>query len=211
MKPFHRVSMPTPGCDVAADQLAATIGLAVDVHERAQPREKALRAGTSSRRRRSRLAIPDLRHEPAVGAEAVADVAVVGERVEVRRVVAPLQIAGVPVSVCPVHSSARSGRFGVRVSLTSHCPVTTSVAGRSPLEVGPDDAVVAVAPPIDPGASRLCLAIGHEHADERQPDVALGARDEHRRAEILGARIRSVRARAESTLPPPSSSATSTV
>src|SRR5579872_3507951 len=42
-----------------------------------------------------------------------------------------------PLTCCPVHASARSGRFGVCVSLYSHCPVMTSDADGRHWKSGP--------------------------------------------------------------------------
>ena len=102
---------------------------------------------------------------------------------------------------------ARSGRFGVRVSLYEPLPghdvgavtgATESRGRRTRLWRRS----------LDPAApSRSVTSM----PTNEQADVALGPRDEDRRAEVLGRQIDDPSGPGRITLPPPSSSATSAV
>ena len=106
-----------------------------------------------------------------------------------RRAVVPLQLAGVTRQRLAGPLLRQIGRFGVRVPLYEQLPVIDVAARRAPLEVGTDHAVVR-------RRRSVRLAIGDEHADERQADArASRAPTNDRRPEILRREIGSVRSR----------------
>src|SRR5258705_4622655 len=100
----------------------------------------------------------------------------------------------------PVHSCARSGRFGVRVSLTSHCPVIASVAFGRHWKSGPTTRLYEAMP-------RPSRSVTSMPTNER-PMSRLALPTKTVEAKSWDANDEP-RAPGSTTLPPPSSSATS--
>ena len=128
MKPFHRVNIATPGWTSRADQFPRSIDLPIDVHVRAQLGDEARRPEGPARLPADDSRYPTCGTNPASARKP--SPTSLNDADESNRVVLWLHCSWPACEVIdwPVHSWARSGRFGVRVSLTSHCPVIASVA-----------------------------------------------------------------------------------
>src|SRR5206468_11176414 len=116
--------------------------------------------------------IPDLRHEAVVRAEAVSEILVGREPVDVRAAVVPIQLDAVTRERLAGPLLREIGAYWRSRAAVQELTGNRVAARRAPLKVGTGDAVVPVAV--------VRLAIGDERAHERQAEFPLRAADEHR-------------------------------
>ena len=125
---------------------------------------------------RMQIAVPDLRHEAVVGAEAVAEILVLEHPVVTGTGVAPVGVGAVPVerAAVPFLGEVRAVRRSREAQQQLAAEVLAFLG--TPLKVGAEDAVEAAA---------LDFAIGEEQAREARFKVSARPRHAGPGAEIL--------------------------